>query len=61
MLIERTAPILKDDSIRWETKKFPQDFRDSVFAGDPSPELDLAWHYLFEGKHQINLKILDQS
>ena len=20
-----------------------------MYAGDPSPELDLAWHYLFEG------------
>jgi hypothetical protein len=48
-LTKGTAPILKDNSIQWEIKQFPQDFRGSIYAGDPSPELDLAWHYLFEG------------
>ena len=44
------APALRSNAIEYEVRQFPQDFHDSVYAGDPSPELDLAWHYLFEGK-----------
>ncbi|CAG8972143.1 hypothetical protein HYALB_00009691 [Hymenoscyphus albidus] len=42
------SPVYKSGNIEFEKKKFLKDFRDSEFAGDPSPELDLAWHNLFE-------------
>jgi len=41
-------PALKSNAVKFEVRRFPQNFRDSVFAGDPSEELDLAWHNLFE-------------
>jgi hypothetical protein len=30
-------------------QQFPIGFRHSPFAGNPSPEVDAAWHSLFEG------------
>ena len=41
---------MRSNAVQPEIRKFPQDFRNSVYAGSPSPELDLAWHYLFESK-----------
>ena len=41
---------MASSAIKYETRKWPVSFKGSVFAGDPSPELDAAWHNLFEGR-----------
>lgn len=49
------APALQSNAVKFEVRRFPQNYRGSVFAGDPSPELDLAWHNLFEGMVRLTI------
>ena len=44
----RCTALLKSYAFRYERRKFHVDIHNSPFAGSPRPELDAAWHGLFE-------------
>lgn len=49
-----TFPTLRQSgALKWERRLFPTEIYNNPYAGEPSPELDLAWHNLFEGKFLV--------
>ncbi|KAI9685578.1 MAG: hypothetical protein M1822_004436 [Bathelium mastoideum] len=42
------SPLKDAGAVQYEMRKLPLSFRNSAYAGDPNPDIDLAWHNLFE-------------
>ncbi|PQE18761.1 tat pathway signal sequence protein [Rutstroemia sp. NJR-2017a WRK4] len=40
--------LAKSNAVKYETRPFLINIHNNTFAGDPRPELDSAWHELFE-------------
>ena len=41
----------------YERRPFPVRIHGNAFAGEPRPELDAAWHGLFEGTNRLVLVV----
>lgn len=55
-LIKKIAPLIRDKAITYETHPLNiTTAKHSPFVGDPRPELELAWHGLFETN---NIRVL---
>ena len=53
--------LAKSPALQFEYRSFPVNVHENPFAGDPRPELDAAWHDLFEGKSRSVMTFTSES
>ena len=47
------AALARSSALQYEQRTIPVHVKGNPFAGFPRPELDAAWHGLFEGKDSV--------
>lgn len=48
--------LAESSAVKYETRTFPVALEGNPFIGDPRPELESAWHELFEGTEILRVK-----
>jgi hypothetical protein len=62
LYIGKTFPMLeRSGALKFEDRVFETAIHDNPYAGEPRPELDDAWHDLFEGEPNTCIEVLGSS